>query len=259
VDEDGAWAYDIEFNGPGEYIVYVQEMNDDEMVVGISSPIRCIIPAPTATLTPVPTTTPTETPVPPTITPTSTAVPPTSTSVPTITSTPVSPMIEGCGSVSSSLFRNLSGTGQPGGELQVLVDAIAVDTVEIDDDGEWTYRLKLDGAGSYIINVQSVDEDGAIVRVSAPVRCMVPTATPIPPTATATYTPVPPTATFTPPPPPPTATPMPKPVYLPKTGFSSSNSARTLWATALFGMLIVMAGLYDRKSRKGSKSSSENR
>lgn len=58
----------------------------------------------------------------------------------------------------------LSGTGQPGGAVDILVDGEVVGTAVIGDDGAWSFDYEL-GPGEHEISLQTVDGSGNLVAV----------------------------------------------------------------------------------------------
>ncbi len=104
---------------------------------------------------------------------------------------------------------SVAGTGQPGTEVQVVLDDTSVTTATVDESGKWSIDAALPLTRAASIGVQIVGAQGALTQaLSVPLERVVvdlPTPTPIPtntatsePTATSTETPVPlPTATAT--------------------------------------------------------------
>ncbi|MBE2240749.1 MAG: hypothetical protein IAE81_23380, partial [Caldilineaceae bacterium] len=84
----------------------------------------------------------------------------------------------------------LSGGGEPGSIIQVVVDGAVATSTEVDQNGRWAVDLRVNAPGVYAIALQSVDASGTIVAtatpsvlsVAAPVRAV----EPVPPTVTAT-------------------------------------------------------------------------
>jgi hypothetical protein len=60
----------------------------------------------------------------------------------------------------------LTGTGEPGSEVEILVNGQPVGTATVDSEGQWTLPVELSEAGDYQVNVQSVDASGQVVAAS---------------------------------------------------------------------------------------------
>ena len=242
VDEQGRWTLPADIRVPGVYSFALNAVDAGGKVVATATPVRLIIdePAqavaavpPTNTATPVPPAN-TATPLPPptdtatveatatdTPAPTETFTPePTATSAPTDTSTPTAEpptatsmpaAVEQMVVTGEGDARRVSvaGTGQPGTEVQVVLDDTSVTTSTVDESGKWSIDAALPLTRAASIGVQIVGAQGALTQpLSLPLARVVvdlPTPTPMPtntataePTATGTETPVPlPTATAT--------------------------------------------------------------
>ncbi len=60
----------------------------------------------------------------------------------------------------------LTGTGEPGSQVQVVVDGQPVGTATVDSEGRWSFPTELTKAGDYEIGVQSVDAEGKVGAAS---------------------------------------------------------------------------------------------
>lgn len=60
----------------------------------------------------------------------------------------------------------LSGTGQPGSEVQIVVDGEPVGTTTVGEDGEWTFTTELDEPGEHEIDLQTLDDGGEVLAAS---------------------------------------------------------------------------------------------
>ncbi len=190
-----------------------------------------VTPEPTATETPTetpePTSTSTDTPVPtdtavPTETPEPTATEtltpqPTSTATelptdtPEPTATPLAPAIDPAALEADfgDDATAITGTGEPGTTIELLVNGRPVGTTDVDETGKWALDLTLDDPGEYILEARTAQEDDVARDVILiPTPTALPTSTPtetteptstVEPTSTSTETPMPePTATNTP-------------------------------------------------------------
>ncbi|HQY92549.1 MAG TPA: hypothetical protein PLS79_13140, partial [Caldilinea sp.] len=84
----------------------------------------------------------------------------------------------------------LSGGGEPGSTVQVVVDGAVATSTEVDQNGRWAVDLRVNAPGVYAVGLQAVDAGGVIIAtatpsvlsIAAPVRAV----EPVPPTATVT-------------------------------------------------------------------------
>ena len=63
----------------------------------------------------------------------------------------------------------LSGSGEPSSEVQVLVGGESMGVAQVDDDGVWSLEITLAEAGEYEITAQTLDASGEVVAESEPV------------------------------------------------------------------------------------------
>ena len=68
---------------------------------------------------------------------------------------------------------NLTGTGEPGAEVQIVVDGEPVGKVTVDSEGKWSFPFELPDPGDYEVSVQSLDASGAVVAASQAVAVKV--------------------------------------------------------------------------------------
>jgi nucleoid-associated protein YgaU len=62
----------------------------------------------------------------------------------------------------------LTGTGEPGSQVEIVVDGKVVGTATVGKDGQWSYEVDFPTAGDYEVSVQSVDAEGKILATSQP-------------------------------------------------------------------------------------------
>jgi len=67
----------------------------------------------------------------------------------------------------------LTGTGERGSEVEVVVDGKPVGTTTVDSAGKWTLSIELPDPGDYKVNVQSVDTSGEVVAASEEIQLTV--------------------------------------------------------------------------------------
>ena len=93
----------------------------------------------------------------------------------------------------------LTGSGEPGSTVEVLVDGKPVGQAQVDEQGRWTLPADIRAPGVYSFALNAVDAGGKVVATATPVRLIIDqpaqAVAAVPPTDTAT--PVP-TATDTP-------------------------------------------------------------
>ncbi len=206
-NEDGVWRLDVTLDEPGEYVIDVRTAVTETSV----SPSLILIPTATRTPTTMPS---------PTSTSTATAEPtetpePTATNTPTETPTPVPPSIdaEGVPERLQTGKLSVSGSGEPNGTVELLLNGVVAGESKVTADGRWIYTLVFDEPGLYAINVQAVRDDGFTVsRTLRPIIVQV-----MAPTPTHTATPRP-TATFT-------STPTDTPTETPEPTSTSTETA----------------------------------
>ncbi|NJN92738.1 MAG: hypothetical protein HC875_00945 [Anaerolineales bacterium] len=85
---------------------------------------------------------------------------------------PTSPTLDSPGEVTAGEVT-LTGTGEPGSEVEIVVDGKVVGQATVDSDGKWSFATDLPDAGEYEISVQSVDADGKVLAASEAVALTV--------------------------------------------------------------------------------------
>lgn len=78
-----------------------------------------------------------------------------------------------------SSATTIRGSGQPGGQVQIMVDDKVVAQVKVGSDGTWTYPLNLGRPGDYRIKVQSIDASGQVLATSNDLPITVAAAAPV--------------------------------------------------------------------------------
>ncbi|MCL4295639.1 MAG: hypothetical protein KJ077_07920 [Anaerolineae bacterium] len=133
VGGDGTWSYTADLPEPGDYQISVQSVDADGQVIAASEPAALALTAPPATA--------------PTLDQPSGE----------LTAGPVT----------------LTGSGEPGSQVEVVVDGQVVGQATVGDDGTWSLDAELSPAGDYEITVQSVDADGQVLAASESVNLTV--------------------------------------------------------------------------------------
>jgi hypothetical protein len=67
----------------------------------------------------------------------------------------------------------LTGGGEPGSQVEVVVDGRVIGKASVGDDGTWSFATEVSQAGSYEVSVQSVDAEGKVLAASKPVKLTV--------------------------------------------------------------------------------------
>lgn len=124
-------------------------------------------PAPPATDTPLP---PTNTPA-----PTDTPVPPTATTAPTEPPAPTPTEPAPAAPPTVSLPENatagtvmLSGSGEPGSTVEIMLDGKSLGTATVGADGRWQFPADMPDAGDFSLSVRSLAADGSVLAESEP-------------------------------------------------------------------------------------------
>lgn len=63
----------------------------------------------------------------------------------------------------------LTGTGEPGSEVEIVVDGEVIGTTTVGSDGTWRFAANLPEAGDYRLGVRSLGQDGSILAEIEPV------------------------------------------------------------------------------------------
>jgi hypothetical protein len=130
VGADGNWSYMARFDQAGDYQVLARTLDADGQVINTSETVILSFAAPEIEFAP-----------------------------PTLNI----PSIEG-GLTTGDIA--LSGTGQPGSQIEIVVDDQAVDTVTVGADGNWSYVARFDPAGDYQVLARALDPDGEVINTS---------------------------------------------------------------------------------------------
>jgi hypothetical protein len=141
VGADGTWSLDVTFVKPGEQALTVQTLSRG-YVVSESGPVPVSVSGVVET-----------------------------------EQASTSPIIEGspptlklpAGGALEAGDSVLTGTGEPGSDVQILIDGEVVDVAEVDDDGTWSLDISLVMPGDYELTVQALDASGEVVAEAEPV------------------------------------------------------------------------------------------
>lgn len=62
----------------------------------------------------------------------------------------------------------LTGTGEPGSEVQIVIDGEILGTTTVDENGFWSWSGTIDEAGDYDVVINALDGNGNVMAVSEP-------------------------------------------------------------------------------------------
>jgi hypothetical protein len=132
VDDEGNWRLAYLFSESGDYELQVRTLDADGAVVNESEPVSLSV---------------------------TTTGDATSEEAPTL----AEPELE---EVITDEAINLAGTGEPGGEVQVLANDDLFGVAPVEEDGTWEYAVAFSEPGDYDLTVRTVDADGNITSTS---------------------------------------------------------------------------------------------
>ena len=138
ISDDGAWSLDIILAEAGEHQLTVQTLDASGTVVAEAEPVTVALVAPEAAPSTV------------------------EVQAPTF-KLPTSPAELQAGVIS------LTGTGEPGLEVQIVVDGQVAGITRAGDDGSWSLGFTLAEAGEHEMTVKTLDASGDVVAQSEPV------------------------------------------------------------------------------------------
>jgi len=138
VGEDGTWSLRITLTEPGEHKVIVQTLALNGVVIGEAQPVSVTLA-------------------------TAEVAPTVAESTPPTLKLPAGAAELEAGDLA------LTGTGEPGSDVQVLVDGQIVSTTRVGDDGTWALEITLAEAGEHELTVRTLDSSGAVIAEAEPV------------------------------------------------------------------------------------------
>jgi len=157
VDTEGMWSLDTTFPEPGKYLVGLNALDADGNLLNASQPTLINIPTPEPE-------------------PTAEVIP----AAPLV----IDPALQGERAPGLAV---LQGTGEPGTELEVTVDDVAIGRTIVNSEGEWSLPTRFNNKGVYFVRAGAIGEDGTATETSEPVVVVIPEPTAAP---TAVPTPV---------------------------------------------------------------------
>lgn len=131
VGADGVWSMGITLTQPGEHRLTLQTLNPGGIVVGQAQSVTVTVAAPVVKMAP------------PTL------------DLPT-------------GALEAGNLA-LTGTGEPGSQVQVLVDGQVTGAVQVGADGKWSLGISVTEAGDHELTMQTLDAGGQMVAEAEPV------------------------------------------------------------------------------------------
>jgi hypothetical protein len=133
VGDGGAWALKISLTEPGQHEVRVQRLNTGGAVMAEAGPFSITLAPPVVEVTPP------------------------SLNLPLGAQLDAGPL-------------TLTGRGEAGSRVQVLVDGQVAGETRVGDDGAWSLELSLTQPGEHELALRSLDAGGAVVAEAAPVK-----------------------------------------------------------------------------------------
>jgi hypothetical protein len=133
VGDGGAWALKISLTEPGQHEVRVRRLNTGGAVMAEAGPFSITLAPPVVEVTPP------------------------SLNLPLGAQLDAGPL-------------TLTGRGEAGSRVQVLVDGQVAGETRVGDDGAWSLELSLTQPGEHELALRSLDAGGAVVAEAAPVK-----------------------------------------------------------------------------------------
>ncbi|GAB4442799.1 MAG: hypothetical protein Fur0044_39190 [Anaerolineae bacterium] len=163
VGSDGKWSFAADLPDPGEYQVGVQSVDVDGKTLAASEAVALTVTASVETSVAAAT---------------GTAAEPAATTEATATEEGAAPLevtaptLDQPGEVTAGEVT-LTGTGEPGSDVEIVVDGKVIGKTTIGRDGTWSFAADLPDAGEHEVSVQSVDADGKVLAASEAVALTV--------------------------------------------------------------------------------------
>jgi|GEM_PF-3473060 len=162
VDTEGMWSLDTAFPDAGKYLVGLNSLDADGNLLSASKPTLINIPTPEPE--------------------------------PTAEVIPAAPLVidQDLQGERAPGLAVLQGSGEPGTELEVTVDDVAIGRTVVNEEGAWSLPTRFNSKGVYFVRSSVVGDDGTSVETSEPVVIVIPEATAVPtavPTPVATLVP----------------------------------------------------------------------
>ncbi|MCB0166765.1 MAG: hypothetical protein KDI79_21240 [Anaerolineae bacterium] len=132
VDEDGTWRFTGTFDEPGDVEIVINALDAKGKIITSTDPTLYTIIGPTA-----------------------------DASAPTL----VSPLTGASLLTGRQTFR---GTGEPGSEVEVVVDGKVIGTATVRSNGAWSLSADIEEAGEVEVTVNALDETGGVIASSEP-------------------------------------------------------------------------------------------
>jgi hypothetical protein len=84
----------------------------------------------------------------------------------TVTEPVTAPILDAPGSAQTAGKVTLTGSAEPGSQVEVIIDGQSIGTAKVDADGTWSLDTELAIAGDYQASVQAVDKSGQVLAAS---------------------------------------------------------------------------------------------
>lgn len=168
VDNGGNWALTAELREPGDYQIELCTLGEGGVVLAEAGPLPLSLAAPPVeevpTETPAPQPTPTEAPT-PTPQPTATPAP-----TPTPKPPPAPPALDAPAAGLAPGEVELTGTGEPGSQVEIVIDGQVAGVATVGPDGKWRFSANLPDAGNFDVSLRAVDANGNTLAESEATR-----------------------------------------------------------------------------------------
>jgi hypothetical protein len=92
----------------------------------------------------------------------------------------VAPTVDSPGDSLTPGTVELSGAGEPGSEIEIVIDGKVVGTTTVGEDGQWSLGIDLAKAGDYAVTVRSIDPAGKLIGALEPFRLTIAKAMAVP-------------------------------------------------------------------------------
>ncbi|MCB0042401.1 MAG: hypothetical protein KDE23_22095, partial [Caldilinea sp.] len=132
VDADGQWSATVRIDEPGAHSLTLEQVDPAGAIVAAGDPLALSVGVPAQ-----------------------------------IAAAPSLDSALAAGDLATGPLR-LSGTGEPGSTIQIVVDDAVLTESTVDETGEWEVTLRVNTPGLYAVGLRSLDADGQIAATATP-------------------------------------------------------------------------------------------